>query len=565
MSEEYAIDARHGYPAPWPDSRALGGIIGDTSDGVAGINLQVLTGLSKILPLPTMRLLKTLVLLASAVAGALTARADSTDAKASEVRKKAIVIPIEEQVDFGLHAFLKRAVAEALEKKPDVIVFKVNTYGGELQSAFDIVDLLMGVSQCSTYAYVEQKAISAGALISLSCNRIAMGNGTTIGDCAPITQGQDGIVMLGEKIQSPLRAKFRTLAEKNGYPSLLAQAMVTSDIGVVAAVPKEVGKPAADAKAPTTAGKDSVEYFTVKQWDALGDKGQAKYKSHKILVPEGQLLTLTDREAAQYGFSQGSYPDLKRFMDARGWTQAGEVATSWSEDLVRVIGKFAPILMMIGFGALYLEFKTPGLSLFGIIGAVCLLIVFGSKYAVGLADHTELILLLAGFACVMVEMYLFPGTLVAGIIGLLLIVAALTLSLQDFTLPDPSMPWEMKGLIDNLFTTVGSMVAALIIPIVAVRFVLPHLPAGHKVISETTLADARSIAPETARVAVGAAGRTKTPLRPAGKAVFGGETLEVVSRGEFIEADVPVEVARIDGNNVVVRRAQGNGHSRREA
>ena len=56
--------------------------------------------------------------------------------------RKAIIIPIEEEVDFGLHAFLKRAVAEALAKKPDAIVFKVNTYGGELQSAFDIVDLL---------------------------------------------------------------------------------------------------------------------------------------------------------------------------------------------------------------------------------------------------------------------------------------------------------------------------------------------------------------------------------------------------------------------------------------
>ncbi|MDB5048330.1 MAG: conserved uncharacterized protein related to nfeD [Fibrobacteres bacterium] len=456
------------------------------------------------------------------------------------VRKKAIVIPIEEEVDFGLHAFLKRAVAEALIQKPDVIVFKVNTYGGELQSAFDIVDLLMGVSQCSTYAFVEQKAISAGALIALSCNRIAMGNGTTIGDCAPITQGKDGIVMLGEKIQSPLRAKFRTLAEKNGYPSLMAQAMVTADIGVVVA---------------ETASAE--EYFTVKQWDALGEKGQARFKSHKIVVPEGQLLTMTDREASAFGFSQGSYAGLKEFLDAKGWVQSGEVDTTWSENLVRVIGKFAPILMMIGFGALYLEFKTPGLSIFGVIGVLCLAIVFGSKYAVGLADHTELLLLLAGFACVAAEMYLFPGTLIPGAIGLLLILVALTLSMQSFTLPDPDMPWERKSLIDNLFSTVGSMVAALLIPLLAIRFVLPHLPAGAKVISDTTLADARSVAPETTRISVGLIGRTKTPLRPSGKAVFAGNTIEVISRGEFIEADKPVEVARIDGNNVVVRPKEG--------
>ncbi|HKP96482.1 MAG TPA: NfeD family protein [Fibrobacteria bacterium] len=496
-----------------------------------------------------MRLLHFLAFFAATLALRPASAAAAESPAGKPVRKNAIVIPIEEQVDFGLHAFLKRAVAEALARKPDVIVFKVNTYGGELQSAFDIVDLLTGVSQCSTYAFVERKAISAGALISLACNRIAMGNATTIGDCAPITQGNDGIVMLGEKIQSPLRAKFRTLAEKNGYPSLPAQAMVTADIGVVAAEP--AGGAAAAAGKP--GAKAATEYFTVKQWDALGDKGQARYKSHKIILPEGQLLTLTDREAATYGFSQGSYASLQAFLDAKGWTQSGQVETTWSEDLVRMLGKFAPVLMMIGFGALYLEFKTPGMSLFGVIGAVCLLIVFGSKYAVGLAGHTELLLLVAGFAFVTAEMYLFPGTLVAGAIGLLLILVALTLSLQSFTVPDPEMPWEMKGLIDNLFTTVGSMVVALSIPLLAVRFLLPRLPAGSKVISDATLAGARSVAPETARISVGLAGTAKTPLRPAGKAVFAGETIEVVSRGEFIEAGTPVEVARIDGNNVVVR------------
>ncbi|MDB5106041.1 MAG: hypothetical protein JWP91_3730 [Fibrobacteres bacterium] len=479
---------------------------------------------------------------------AMGAASDSARAE-KPVRKKAIVIPVEEQVDFGLHAFLKRAIAEALAQKPDVIVFKVNTYGGELQSAFEIVDLLMGVSQCSTYAYVEQKAISAGALISLSANRIAMGNGTTIGDCAPITQGSDGIVMLGEKIQSPLRAKFRTLAEKNGYPSLLAQAMVTADIGVVAAE-----RPSAwSGAAGTTAGAASREYFTAKQWEALSDKDKSAFKSHKILVPEGQLLTLTDKEAAEYGFSTGSFASLGEFLDARGWTQTAEVPTTWSEDLVRAIGKIAPLLMMLGFGALYLEFKTPGMSVFGFIGALCLAIVFGSKYAVGLADHTELLLLLAGFAFVMAEMYLFPGTLIAGVIGLALILVALTLSLQTFTVPDPNMPWELKSLIDNLFSTLGSAVVAILIPLAVIRFVLPRLPRGARVISETTLADARSVAPGTTHISVGATGRTKTPLRPMGKAVFNGETLEVSSRGEFIERDLPVEIARIEGNKIVVR------------
>ncbi len=463
--------------------------------------------------------------------------------KPAEAGKRIIIIPIEEQVDFGLYSFLQRAVKQALEQKPDALVFKVNTYGGELQAAFDIVDLLTGVVQCSTYVYVEQKAISAGALISLAANRIAMGNSTTIGDCAPITQGQDGIVMLGEKIQSPLRAKFRTLAERNGYPSLLAQAMVTADLGVVAAVPAGAQK--------------AKEFLTAKQWESLGDKGRAGYASHKIIVPEGQLLTLTDREASDLGFSVGSFASLEAFLKAKGMVKIGEEAQTWSEELVRVIGKFAPVLMLIGFGALYLEFKTPGLSVFGVIGAICLLIVFGSKYAVGLANHTELLLLIAGFALIGVEIYLLPGTLIAGGLGLALILVALTLSLQNFTVPDPSMPWEWKSLLDNLLATFGTALAALLIPLLGAKYVLPHLPKGARVISEATLADARASAPAASRLAPGSQGIAKTPLRPSGKAVFGGETVEVNSRGEFIEAGSALEVSRIEGNRIVVRAQQG--------
>jgi membrane-bound serine protease (ClpP class) len=483
-------------------------------------------------------LVTALLLWASAGRGTASDSARPAPDSAKTTSKKIIVIPVEEEVDYGLHAFLKRATAEALAKKPDVLVFKVNTYGGELKSAFDIVDLLAGIKQCSTYAFVEQKAISAGALITLSCNRIAMGQGTTLGDCAPITQGgEGGIVMLGEKIQSPLRAKFRTLAEKNGYPSLLSEAMVSADIGVVS----------------VTHPDGRQEYVTAKQWEKTGE-AEKKNLSFKIVVPEGQLLTMTDNEAKKYGFSQGSFASLDDFLKQKGWTKIEEEKSTWSEDMVRIIGKFAGILMVIGFGALYLEFKTPGMSVFGAIGILCLAIVFGSKYAVGLANYTELLLLLLGFVLFLVEIFLFPGTLIAGATGIVLIVVALTLSLQSFTVPNPDMPWEMKGLLHNLAFTMGMAALAVFIPVLGIRFVLPYLPKQARVISDATLAGARSVSPETGRVSLGLSGKTKTPLKPTGKAMFGAETLEVSSRGEFIEPGEDVEVCQIQGNKIVVRR-----------
>ncbi|HLU70342.1 MAG TPA: serine protease [Fibrobacteria bacterium] len=455
---------------------------------------------------------------------------------------RVVVIPVENEVDYGLFAFLKRATAEALAEKPDHIIYKVNTYGGELHSAYEIVDLIQSVQGATTWVYVEQKAISAGALISLACNRMAMGEGTTIGDCAPITQSAEGgIVMLGEKIQSPLRAKFRNLAERNGYPSLLSEAMVTADIGVVQALP---GDP---ARGP--------DYFTVREWDALPPARKGGYREHKVIVREGQLLTMTDLEAQRYGFSQGSYRDFGAFLGQQGFTVIRTLEPNWSERMVRVLGKFAPILMLIGFGALYMEFKTPGLSVFGALGVVCLGIAFGAKYAVGLADHTELLLLLAGFALFMVEIYLVPGTFIAGVLGLALMVVALTLSLQGFTVPDPDMPWELGGLIDNLALTMGMAALALFVPLLAVRYVLPRLPRRASVVLATTMADARvDDATTEADLRAGARGFTPTGLRPAGKVVIDGVTREATTRGEFIDPGSPVEVIR-PGRMLVVRAA----------
>jgi membrane-bound serine protease (ClpP class) len=291
---------------------------------------------------------------------------------------------------------------------------------------------------------------------------MAMGEGTTIGDCAPITQSAEGgIVMLGEKIQSPLRAKFRNLAERNGYPSLLSQAMVTADIGAIGAYYVDTGR--------------ATEYFTVKEWDGLSAARKASFRDHRVIVREGELLTMTDREAQQHGFSQGSFHGFEAFLVHNGFEVVRTVSPNWSEGMVRAIGKVAPLLMMLGFGALYLEFKTPGLSIFGALGVLCLAIAFGAKYAVGLANHTKLLLLLGGFALFMVEIYVLPGTFIAGVLGLALMIAALTLSLQGFTVPNPEMPWELGSLMDNLALTLGMAALALFIPLLAIRYALPKL------------------------------------------------------------------------------------------
>ncbi|HMA66659.1 MAG TPA: ATP-dependent Clp protease proteolytic subunit, partial [Desulfosalsimonadaceae bacterium] len=140
--------------------------------------------------------------------------------------REVFVIPVSGQVDSGMAAFIERACDEALQKPDSLLIFSINTFGGRVDAALEIVDTILTVPPERSIAFVEKKAISAGALIALSCGDLVMRPATTIGDTAPIIYSQEGPKMMGEKFQSPIRAKFRALARRNGYPEALAEAMV---------------------------------------------------------------------------------------------------------------------------------------------------------------------------------------------------------------------------------------------------------------------------------------------------------------------------------------------------
>ena len=151
---------------------------------------------------------------------------------ASQKKQKVYIIPVSGTVEPGMAAYVKRALEEIKNETDAVFVFKMDTFGGRVDAALEIVDAISNIPKGKTIAFVEKRAISAGALIALSSNLLFMKENTIIGDCAPIIQTQEGHKMAGEKIQTVLRAKFRALAKKNNYPVVLAESMVTIDMEV---------------------------------------------------------------------------------------------------------------------------------------------------------------------------------------------------------------------------------------------------------------------------------------------------------------------------------------------
>lgn len=454
--------------------------------------------------------------------------------------RQVFVITLEGEVDPGMAAFAKRACREVNQAPESLAVFAIDTFGGRVDSALEIVDALLTVPENRSIAYVEKKAISAGALISLACGDLVMRPAATLGDCAPIAYTQEGMEMLGEKFQSPLRAKFRALAKRNGYPESLAEAMVSSEKPVYRL---EMG------------GRRL--YMDGAEYNDLTEAEKKKITAKKTVVEKGELLTMEADEAVDLGFARftaGDVPEMLLKMEVKHGGLI-HVEETWSESLMRWIGAVAPILLMLGLAGLYLEMKTPGFGLPGLIGITCLAVLFLSQYMAGLADYTELLIILAGLVLMGIEVFVLPGFGIAGFAGIVFIAAGMVLALQDFVLPDPAVPWESELLVNHIAMVGLAYIGAFLTALACLRYVLPRFGAGREgPLLMTDLAHAHADSRETANVRPGDTGVALSALRPSGRAVIHNDWYDVVTEGEFMEKNTPIVVSAVKGNRVVVAR-----------
>jgi len=481
-----------------------------------------------------------LVLLSLGGASQAAAQLDSSAAPHPATPTKVFVITLAGDVEPGMASFLARALRDAMQNPDAVVIIQMDTFGGRVDAALEIVDTILNAQVKRKVAYIKTKAISAGALIALSCDELVMKKGTTIGDCAPISVSQEGPTRLDEKFQSPLRAKFRALAKRNGFPQALAESMVSSDMAILRVV-----------------FADSVAYMDSISYAEMPAAARQAVLRVQTVVAKGKLLTMNDDEALQLGFSRFSVDGVDDMIKQLGITsyELVPIEQSWSEDMVRFLTTIAPLLMMLGFGLLYMEFKTPGFGIFGIAGVLILALVFFGQYMVGLANYTELLLILLGVALVMVEVFVFPGTFIAAVAGVVCIAAGLLLSMQDFTIPQPEAPWQMQLLTTNLLKVAGSLLAGGVISFLSIALLLPKLGMVVKgpYLSET-LADSHADSDEVGSVAVGDIGEALTLLRPTGKARIGGMLHDVVSEGDFVEKGSAIVVRQVLPSKIIVAR-----------
>ncbi|MBN1815799.1 MAG: hypothetical protein JW828_00470 [Sedimentisphaerales bacterium] len=470
--------------------------------------------------------------------------------------KLAVLIPCTGMIDDGLYQSIRRRTDEALAQGASYLVYEIQTYGGLVKSADDISKyfILEAAKKARTIAYVTTEAISAGAMISVSCQDIVMKENTKIGDCAPILMGEQLEGVEREKAESFIRAIFSTAAEANGYPEPLLLAMVTQTLEVWRVKNAETGL---------------WEFF---EKDYLPtDATKYDLENQELIVKNSQILTLTASKAKEYGIAREVVNDyegaLAYLANRDGVTfspQRTVLQTNWSEEMVRWLGSpvVVSVLVMIALLGFYVEIRTPGLGLPGAIGAAALILLVSSKYLIGLANWVEIAVFLLGLVLLMIEIFLIPGFGVTGALGIICIMVGLFGMLirnAPDEVPWPQNPAAWDLLVDGLTGFTGGFVGFLILAFLLIRYMPQSRLFAGLTLTESlkgeTMAVSMTSSPDSriAPLNVGDTGRAITRLRPAGEADFDGRVVDVVSQGEFIEAGKSVRILEIRGNRVVVR------------
>ncbi|MBI4557836.1 MAG: hypothetical protein HY706_09645 [Candidatus Hydrogenedentes bacterium] len=497
--------------------------------------------------------------------------------------ERVIICPVSDMIDDGISVFVERAVKEGQGAK--AIIFVIDTYGGRLDSAVEITGKILG-AQCRTIAYIRERgAISAGALISYSCDDIIMVPATNIGAATPVMMSPEGPLPTTEKEVSFMRARMRTLAEAKDHNPDIAQAMVDPDIELRARM--ENGKPVVYASNLTDAEEKSDTFGEAKdlietimrtiggevpipiekpkppeEEAQKGDKTAAAkaYGQDEIILASGKLLTLTSQEAVKYGVIPTTANTIDEVMSFYGLAdlEKVELEMTWSEKLFRFLTSpmVAGILLMLGVGGLYWEMKTPGFGFPGILGISCLALFFGAHLIIGLADWIDILLVVTGIALILLEIFVFPGFGLPGAAGILCVLVGIYLSLTK--VPIPQYTWEFERL-KNAGISGGIAIISLLVFIYILWKVLPKTSVYGHVVLQTAEGVEHGFVVQTAadrERAIGLKGTATSILRPAGRGRFGNQTYDVVSRGEFIEIGSPIVIVEVEGNRYVVDKLE---------
>ena len=460
-------------------------------------------------------------------------------------------VEIDDVIDRFADRYLARVIERAQDEEVDTLLVRIDTDGGEVLHARTMFKRILDLEAegIRTVAFVDFRAISAGALIAYAHEEVYLSETASIGDIGVVFQTPEGEIKYApEKFETVVRTLLAQAAEQRGWNRGMLLKMTAHK--------QSLYRVTLPGGAVDYVIEDDLPEYLARHPDVDRDDPQ------QVIVYRGpdRLLTLTGLEAVKFDMASGNVADLEAMHERLGVTEQDVVDLSprGSERAAWALSRFAPVLAGLAVLFLLFELKTPGVGLWAglaaLLGAGFLL----AQYSLDLMENFELLLIVVGIGLVAAEMFTMAGGGLLAALGAAVGLTGLVLGFLPNELSfDFGDPVFVDALRDAAFGGATSVAIVAVGTVLAVRY-LPRSIALHRRIAVREAVTATSAGDIEARTAtlLGQPGVATEALHPSGMVRIDEESIRArAEHGAYIAEGAAVEVVSVEFGEVVVRDA----------
>lgn len=434
---------------------------------------------------------------------------------------KVYTFPINGDIMPAQQRLVSKCLTEAREQETDLVVIRMNTYGGLVNVADSIRTMILNYPT-PIWVYIDNQAASAGALIALAADRIYMHPGGSIGAASVVDQnGQP----MPDKFQSFMRATMRATAESHGQ---VIERIENGD--------------------------------TIRRWWRDPQTAEAMVGRTVADSTTVNVLTFTSSEAVKNHFSEGTAFSLEETL-AQGGVEAYTLTEYRPTTLDRLLAWLMNpvvqgIFVMMIVGGIYFELQSPGIGFALVVAILGAVLYFAPLYLEGVAQNWELILFIIGLVLLAVEIFVLPGFGIAGVAGIVAVILGLSFAAIDNDLlrhlptGEITVGWILQPILVVIIAATAALIGGLLL---SKRFLTGTTPLQRKVVLTAEMAPEQGYVshPQVASELIGKTAEVAAVLRPSGRVIIDGIYYDAIAEeGQFIPRGKQVIITRFEGGVV---------------
>lgn len=434
---------------------------------------------------------------------------------------KVYTFPINGDIMPAQQRLVSKCLTEAREQNADLVVIRMNTYGGLVNVADSIRTMILNYPT-PIWVYIDNQAASAGALIALAADRIYMHPGGSIGAASVVDQnGQP----MPDKFQSFMRATMRATAESHGQ---VIERIENGD--------------------------------TIRRWWRDPQTAEAMVGRTVADSTTVNVLTFTSSEAVKNHFSEGTASSLEKAL-AQGGVETYTLTEYRPTTLDRLLAWLMNpvvqgIFVMMIVGGIYFELQSPGIGFALVVAILGAVLYFAPLYLEGVAQNWELILFIIGLVLLAVEIFVLPGFGIAGVAGIVAVILGLSFAAIDNDLlrhlptGEITVGWILQPILVVIIATTAALIGGLLL---SKHFLTDTTPLQRKVVLTAEMAPEQGYVshPQVASELIGKTAEVAAVLRPSGRVIIDGIYYDAIAEeGQFIPRGKQVIITRFEGGVV---------------